>query len=685
MAMIPLTRSARVVRWLEEPHPILRTVTLNLVVTVIYLSMCGFAQFFDRLPGMMAAFWPAAGVGLAAVFLMGNRFWPAIFLGELIFSGVMGFPAGKWQSVILAVTPTIALLASAEVLRRSGFRSELRRVRDVILLLVVGAGVAGIVDAAISTLQLQLIGYLKPGAWERWTYQFIASDMLGILIVAPVLFVVSSGLNWQPFLNRWREVLCIFVLLASGSYILNSTLAPVLRPTLYLVVAGVVWAALRFQQQGAVLASGFACTVALTAAVDMFTHGPLASTEPRMVLVQVSAGTLAMTALIVGAIASEHADAEHEVRQREADFRSLAESIPQLVWTVTPNGDPDFFNDQFFFYSGLHPNLAKLSGWESILHPDDVPAVQQWWELVRQQREGEVECRLRRYDGVYRYHLARACASLDKFGHVQRWLGTFTDIHESKLQQEHLRHTEKLAATGKLAASIAHEINNPLAAVANLLFLLRATPNLPETASKYAEMAEGELGRVIHITRQTLMFYREATVPVEVAMTDILDSVIGLYSRKFEMARVEVIRDYKDIARILVFPGEMRQVFSNVLLNALEASPAGSKIRVRVRRGSEYRNSGMRGVRITVADSGSGISKENLRTIFEPFFTTKGEKGTGLGLWVTQELIRKNNGHVRVKSSIREGRKGTTFSIFLPETRAQKTGQMARGHSISVQ
>ena len=246
------------------------------------------------------------------------------------------------------------------------------------------------------------------------------------------------------------------------------------------------------------------------------------------------------------------------------------------------------------------------------------------------------------------------------------------DLTERKRAEQALANTEKLATIGRLAGAIAHEINNPLDAVGNLLYLLDTDPTVQSTAKRWVTMANEEIRRVSHITRQMLGFYRESTIPVPLRISEVLDGVIELYSRNLERHHVTVKRDYEAHEEILGFPGEMRQVFSNLLVNAIEASPDGGSIRVRIRPGREFRT-GAHGVFVFFSDQGAGISPQMMPHIFEPFYTTKGEKGTGLGLWVTNGIVHKHGGNIRVRTRNSGSYTGTSFLIFLPQQPPTRT------------
>jgi len=244
-----------------------------------------------------------------------------------------------------------------------------------------------------------------------------------------------------------------------------------------------------------------------------------------------------------------------------------------------------------------------------------------------------------------------------------RWVGVIlVETSERRRAEDALRRTEKLAAAGRLAATIAHEINNPLEAVTNLLYLIRRG-KLDPASAEFADLAQHELARVSEITQQMLRFYRQSTLPSLANVSELLESVLTLHQGRVASLHVEVVRHYMPDVRMICFTGEIRQLFANLIGNALDAmAPGGGRLLLRVR------YTGTSGVRITVADTGSGMSPEVLRHIFEPFFTTKEAIGTGLGLWVSAEIVSKHKGKIRVRTRARKehGKSGTVFTVFFP-------------------
>jgi signal transduction histidine kinase len=241
----------------------------------------------------------------------------------------------------------------------------------------------------------------------------------------------------------------------------------------------------------------------------------------------------------------------------------------------------------------------------------------------------------------------------------------FQDITDRLKTEATLRQTEKLAATGRMAASIAHEINNPLESVTNLLYLLTHDSSLSEHALGFARQAEQELQRVAEITTHMLRFYRQSTSPTEVDIAEVLDSVLVLFQGRLSQSGVRIEKRYCTSRKLRCFAGELRQIFANLVGNAIDACRHGCVLKLRVRETHDPA-SGKAGLRVTIADTGKGMSRATQARLFEPFFTTKGITGTGLGLWVSLELIRKHDGKVRVRSAEAEKHHGAVFAVFFP-------------------
>ncbi|HEV2132935.1 MAG TPA: PAS domain S-box protein [Terracidiphilus sp.] len=239
------------------------------------------------------------------------------------------------------------------------------------------------------------------------------------------------------------------------------------------------------------------------------------------------------------------------------------------------------------------------------------------------------------------------------------------DITERKKTEQALRTTERLAAVGRLAATVAHEINNPLEAVTNLIYLAKAGA-VREEIREFLARAEEEIERISQLTKQTLGFYRETKTATAVKVGDLLNPLMMVFASRLRNKGAEIYPEILEHPEIKAIPGEIRQLLANLLSNSIDAVQEGGRIHIRVSRGDARNGEQRSGVRITVADSGSGISSAAREHIFEPFFTTKKDVGTGLGLWVCKNIVENHQGSLRLKSSTKPGKSWTVVSIFLP-------------------
>lgn len=237
------------------------------------------------------------------------------------------------------------------------------------------------------------------------------------------------------------------------------------------------------------------------------------------------------------------------------------------------------------------------------------------------------------------------------------------DVTEERRTETALLKSEKLASVGRLASSIAHEINNPLESVMNLIYLARHAP--PSDTEKYLDLADQEIRRVSIIANQTLRFHKQASKPQAATAADLFSTVMSIYEGRLRNAHVSIEKRFRTDRAVTCFPGDIRQVLNNLVANALEAMPFGGRLLIRSRLGRDWKTD-RPGLVLTIADNGAGIPPDARRKIFDAFFTTKGTAGNGLGLWVSQEIVQRHRGRLRLRSTQRPHRKGTTFSLFLP-------------------
>ncbi|WP_348261203.1 PAS domain S-box protein [Telmatobacter sp. DSM 110680] len=493
---------------------------------------------------------------------------------------------------------------------------------------------------------------------------------------------------------------------------------------------------------------------------------------------------------------------EESLSEREQEFRSLANSMPQLVWMAGPDGYVHWFNERWYDYTGTTAEQNCGWGWQSALDPGYLPQlIARWTKSLESGEPFEMIFPLKGKEDTYKPFLTRAVPIYDSSGAVTRWFGTNTDLSgEFEIQQKILEsktreqasledtqrlaaivessddsiiskdlngivkswnpgaervfgytteemigqsirkiippelfseedrilsavargertdhfetmrirkdgekievsltlspvadesgkitgvasisrdvsqqkkveralHTsERLATVGRLAATIAHEINNPLEAVTNLVFLAQ-TSMQDEDGKIFLEQAQQELARMALLTKQTLGFYRENRGARPLTLGELVTPLVAVFSARARNKQVSIATDIRDNPTMVGFPGELRQLFANLLNNSIDAVRDHGRILIRVSAAHEYVGEKRAGVRLTVCDNGPGIAFEVRQKLFEPFFTTKRDVGTGLGLWVTSNILRKHNGTIRVRSSVTSGKSWTVFSVFLP-------------------
>ncbi len=367
-------------------------------------------------------------------------------------------------------------------------------------------------------------------------------------------------------------------------------------------------------------------------------------------------------------LAEERERTAAAVRMRETRLQMALEGGHVGLWDNDLENDIVQWSDEHYRIIGLEPGSVRPSYalMQSAIHPDDRAEMARLLnECYSTAKAFRCEYRVVWPDGTVRQVEAQARFECNAEGKAVRMLGVMTDITQRKQSEAALLQSEKLAVAGRLAASIAHEINNPLEAVANLLYLIVQDDLQPHTR-EYAELALGEVMRVARITSQTLKFYRQTEAAKLARLSEEIDGVLGLFRGKLAAMNVSVELRYEDDPELRCLTGDLRQVFANLIVNAVDAMKTGGRLVIRLRHSRDWRNRARRGMRVTIADSGEGMSLKTREHIYEPFFTTKAEAGTGLGLWLTATIVERQRGDLRVWSSQLPGRSGTVFSLFLP-------------------
>jgi two-component system sporulation sensor kinase C len=382
--------------------------------------------------------------------------------------------------------------------------------------------------------------------------------------------------------------------------------------------------------------------------------------EPAVLLAQLSVILYAHRAFL-----RHYQSALEELHLNRRIFRSVTSGISVANATL-PDIPLVYVNPAFEVMTGY--TLEEVQGNNCrFLQGDDrqQPGVTLLREAIQSRREVVVLLKNYRKDGSLFWNELSLSPIFNRERELTHFVGIQNDVTARVEFEAALRESEKLAAVGRLAASIAHEINNPLEAVTNLLYLARHAEDAPEREG-YLDQADKELRRASLITSQSLRFYKQSTKAQAIKPTEMLDAVLDLYQGKLDNAHVTVHRRERMTESIVCFESEIRQVLTNLIRNAIDAlTGERRRMLVRSREATEWQT-GSKGAIITIADTGSGISPETMKHLFTAFFTTKGISGTGLGLWVSTEIIKRHHGSLKVRSSQRPGNSWTVFQLFLP-------------------
>jgi PAS domain S-box-containing protein len=371
-------------------------------------------------------------------------------------------------------------------------------------------------------------------------------------------------------------------------------------------------------------------------------------------------------------ISQEEADREALRHKSEETERQRAEI--ETLYRTAPIGLA-LFDTKDFRYLRLNDRQAEFFG----LKPEQIVGrtltemapIEGLRELFEQVRDGKpvinypLEGTLVTNPAEHRYWTVSYFPVIGPDGTIQAITAASLEVTQQKKIEKALVQSEKLAVAGRMAASIAHEINNPLESVTNLVYLANNSDDLAES-KRYTEMAARELRRVAAITSQTLRFHKQLTSPQEVRAKNLIDNVLSLYEGRIANSAVQVEERRRALTTVRCFEGEIRQVLSNLVSNALDAMHgSGGRLLLRSRDATD-RKTGGKGVVITVADTGVGIPRSSVARIFDAFYTTKDLGGTGLGLWVSREIVARHGGMLRVRSAQGDRRHGTVFALFLP-------------------
>jgi len=367
-------------------------------------------------------------------------------------------------------------------------------------------------------------------------------------------------------------------------------------------------------------------------------------------------------------LAEERAAAIEALRTRDEMLQVALEANGMGLWIWDLERATVHWSDETYRMIGCEPGSMEPSSgeWLRSIHPDDRGEIE---GAIRNTRNGgedyHRQFRVRAPDGSVRWLESEGKCQRDGEGQVARVVGVLQDVTHRKKTEEAMLRAEKLSVAGRLAASVAHEINNPLEAMANLLYLISVADTI-ESVRTYSALSLDQLMRVARITQQMLKFHRQTGMAKRTRLSEVMGGVLDLFQARTIPAEIAVEVRVEREASIVCMPGEAQQIFANLVTNAIEAMPRGGRLVIRFRPSRDWRDRKTEGMRVTVCDSGTGMDRATMRRIFEPFFTTKTDTGTGLGMWVVAQLVERHLGHVRVWSRQSGQVTGTVFSVFFP-------------------
>jgi two-component system CheB/CheR fusion protein len=398
-------------------------------------------------------------------------------------------------------------------------------------------------------------------------------------------------------------------------------------------------------------------------------HVPVSGNEVQRL------GIFMLISVLVAGLARQRSRAETQADEVRQQLAAIVTSSEDAIISFTADGIVTSWNrgaENLFGYT-----TAGITGRPILVlvPPDRLEEfANNLARLNREEPVGTYETETLDKDGMRHTVLLSISPLRNEQGKLVGASAIARDIGAKKRTEEALRRNERLATAGRLTAAIAHEIKNPLEALTNLVYLAQRDA---AGRDNYLRLAEQEIGRLDSIAQQALGFVREGASPERLDAGQILEEVVQLYLRKLQGSHITVEKETGGYLEIRGYPGELRQLFSNLILNAIDSMENGGRLRLRVMRTHEWGGARRAGIRVTVADTGNGIGPKDLPHIFEPFYTTKKDQGTGLGLWLAYGTVQKHGGWMRVASRINPGSSGTVFAVFLPDTPAKTSSQAA--------
>ena len=640
----------------------------SFVVLLLYYAAgrAGLAVPFTS--GNVSPIWPAAGIAIGGILIFGRHVSVGIAAGAFLVNLFSPVPAAT--ALTIAVGNTLGPLIAAALLEKRAV-SQIRRLSDLIYL--VSCGALGLsITALIGPTALYLTGVHAwnrlPLAWLMWWL----GDCIGFLLITPLMLNIAEFKTMKP---RLAELALLLLWLFTGTAALLNQEMITEEAFAFALLPFIIWAAVRFSVAGAALAGCLVASVVIwetgQGAGPFYAYGvPLFDAG----VLQMFLGVLSLSGLCLAAVIAERTSIqealarERKLRLAQEQYRMIIETTNDGVWALDNQDRTTFVNQRMAEMLGYRPEEMLGHTPFDYVFPEDVLEKKADLERRRHGTGREVLYnRFRRKDGAEMWATLSTAPLFTESGKRNGALAMLSDVTLLRKAEDALRRNEKLVTAGRLAATISHELNNPLEAVVNLLYLLKMQP-LNDQAKRYLELSEKEVQRIAAITRRTLGFFRDNSAWVELSVTDLLEDTLAFYEQRLTDHSILVVRDYRDRGTVSASRGELQQVFANLISNAIDAMNGSGRLTLRVAMASDKS-----GTEVVVEDDGSGIAADHLDRVFEPFFTTKLNTGTGLGLWVAKEIIQKHGGTISVSSKSGSGDEhGTRFCIFLPMTVDQR-------------
>ena len=646
-------------------------ITRVTLLAAVYVLVGRIGFMVSAVDPIVSSVWPPSGVALAALLLMGVRFWPGVFLGAFILNAtgtIAPLPA-----MAIAVGNTGEALLATWLLTSVGFRPSLERLRDVLALVVLGA-IATTVSATVGITVLAFVRgtFALPG-WTIWTTWF-SGDALGILLVTPLILTWAAGPTPRVSKRDVIEASVLATLVIASAVVLWR--APV--SYVYAIFPLTIWAALRFGVRGAAAASLVVSVIAVGYTVSVV--GPFATSTPvnNLFSLQTFIAVLALTNLIIAAVIAERRTVESALQRSRQQHQDIVNYASVGVVQTDLDGKILLANPALARILG-YANPQELLGLSMI---DDV-----YWDPTQRdatvagfgaQGGGEaVEIQWKRKDGSPIWVDLHGRAVRD--GPVPAYFEGFAyDLTSRKQLEAQFRQAQKMEAVGRLAGGVAHDFNNLLTVISSCTDFVLSDPTLGAEHRDDLTEVKKATDRATALTRQMVAFGRTQVLrPATINMNDRVTELLPMLKRLFE-ATIDIrIQTEKDLWSVRADPGQIEQVLLNLAINSRDAMPDGGTLTfITQNRTIDSNPSGVGMysmnpgdyVLLRVRDTGVGMDEETQRKIFEPFFTTKEVgKGTGLGLATAYGIVNQSGGYLRVRTS---PGKGAEFMIYLPRTDA---------------